>query len=178
LCRLHHRPQWAKLLAGLDAPEGGQFRLDDTPTADRNRDAFRQQFSSVFSDFYLFDSLLGMADNDVDTNALDYLRLLRLDHKVEVKDGAFSTVDLSSGQRKRLALLTAYLEDRPIYLFDEWAADQDTVFKNIFYDQLLPELKARGKTVMVISHEDRYYDVADRFDQAGKRATGIRQGTG
>ncbi|MCB1035646.1 MAG: cyclic peptide export ABC transporter, partial [Acidobacteria bacterium] len=65
-------------------------------------------------------------------------------------------------QRKRLALVTALLEDRPVYLFDEWAADQDPEFKEVFYHQLLPELKARGKTAIVISHDDRYYDVADR----------------
>ena len=82
---------------------------------------------------------------------------------MEVKDGALSTLSLSQGQRKRLALLTAYLEDRPIYLFDEWAADQDPYFKEIFYLQLLPELKAKGKTVLVISHDDRYYYMADRI---------------
>jgi putative ATP-binding cassette transporter len=80
-----------------------------------------------------------------------------------VRDGVLSTVDLSQGQRKRLALMTAYLEDRPIYLFDEWAADQDPVFKEVFYLALLPELKARGKTVIVISHDDHYFHVADRI---------------
>jgi putative ATP-binding cassette transporter len=79
-----------------------------------------------------------------------------------VKDGVLSTTALSQGQRKRLALLTAYLEDRPIYLFDEWASDQDPFFRDIFYKQLLPELKRRGKTVFVISHDDRYFDIADR----------------
>ena len=92
-----------------------------------------------------------------------YLIQLQLNHKVEIKDGALSTIDLSQGQRKRLALLTAYLEDRPCYIFDEWAADQDPEFKTIFYHHLLPELKARGKMVLVISHDDRYYGVADRI---------------
>ena len=78
-------------------------------------------------------------------------------------DGAFTTTALSQGQRKRLALLTAYLEDRPVYLFDEWAADQDPLFKKVFYTQLLPELRARGKAVLVISHDDRYFGVADRI---------------
>ena len=91
-----------------------------------------------------------------------YLAQLQLDHKVKVEDGALSTIELSQGQRKRLALLTAYLEDRPIYLFDEWAADQDPLFKEIFYHQLLPELKAKEKALIVISHDDRYYHVADR----------------
>ena len=73
-----------------------------------------------------------------------------------------SSTDLSQGQRKRLALLTAYLEDRPIYLFDEWAADQDPEFKEVFYHQLVPELRALGKTIIVITHDDRYFHLADR----------------
>ena len=88
---------------------------------------------------------------------------MKLSHKVEIKNGRLSTTDLSQGQRKRLALLTAYLEDRPICIFDEWAADQDPQFKNLFYMKLLPELKAKGKTVIVISHDDRYYQAADRI---------------
>jgi putative ATP-binding cassette transporter len=99
----------------------------------------------------------------LDTQAQEYLRLLQLDHKVKIKNGKLSTTNLSQGQRKRLTLLTAYLEDRPICLFDEWAADQDPVFKEIFYTKLLPELRDRGKTVLVISHDDRYFHVADRI---------------
>lgn len=79
-----------------------------------------------------------------------------------MKSGQFSTVDLSQGQRKRLALLTAYLEDRPIYLFDEWAADQDPVFKEIFYTEILSSLRQRRKAVVVISHDDRYYKLGDQ----------------
>jgi putative ATP-binding cassette transporter len=88
---------------------------------------------------------------------------LQLDHKVKIRDGHLSTVDLSQGQRKRLALLTAYLEDRPFYLFDEWASDQDPQFKDIFYRQLLPELRARGKTIVVITHDEKYFACADRL---------------
>ena len=87
---------------------------------------------------------------------------LQLDHKVSVEGGVFSTVELSQGQRKRLALVTAYLEDRPFYVFDEWAADQDPLFKELFYTTLLADLKARGKTVVVITHDDHYFHLADR----------------
>ena len=103
------------------------------------------------------------AATELDAQAEEYLIQLQLNHKVEIKDGQLSTLDLSQGQRKRLALLTAYLEDRPFYVFDEWAADQDPLFKEIFYLQILPELKARGKTVLVISHDDRYYNLGDRL---------------
>jgi putative ATP-binding cassette transporter len=153
----------AKLLIGLYSPEQGEIRLDDRPVTDENRDEYRQSFSVVFTDFFLFDSLLGLDDINIDGDARYYLEKLQLDQTVRVRDGVLSTINVSQGQRKRLALLTAYLEDRAIYLFDEWAADQDPVFKEIFYLQLLPELKARGKTVIVISHDDRYYHVADRI---------------
>ncbi len=152
-----------KMLTGLYAPEGGEIRLDDEVITSANRDNYRQLFSVVFSDFYLFESFFGMISPELDAQALDYLVQLQLDHKVQVKDGKLSTTDLSQGQRKRLALLTAYLEDRSIYVFDEWAADQDPQFKEIFYYQLLPDLTARGKTVIVISHDDRYFHVADRI---------------
>ena len=152
-----------KLLTGLYTPETGDIRLNGEPVTERNQTFYRRHFSAVFSDFYVFESLLGMRAPDLDARAQDYLVLLQLDRKVEISDGKLSTVNLSQGQRKRLALLTAYLEDRPIYVFDEWAADQDPLFKEIFYERLLPELKAHGKTVLVISHDDRYYHVADRI---------------
>ena len=154
---------FAKILTGLYAPESGEIQMNGLPVTDENRDHYRQNFSVVFSEFYLFEKLLGLGHPDLDSRASEYLTKLQLDHKVEVKDGRFSTTELSSGQRKRLALLTSYLEDRPIYVFDEWAADQDPLFKQLFYHQLLPELKAKGKTVIVISHDDRYYHIADRI---------------
>ena len=152
----------AKLILGLYAPETGQVKLNGEDITDENRESYRQYFSVVFTDFYLFDSLIGLDQTGLDERAQKYLSMLQLDKVVEVKDGKLSTIRLSQGQRKRLALLTAYLEDRPIYLFDEWAADQDPLFKEVFYYQLLPELKSRGKTVIVISHDDHYYHVADR----------------
>jgi putative pyoverdin transport system ATP-binding/permease protein len=153
----------AKLLTGLYLPESGQIYLDGEAITDANRDYYRQHFSVVFSDFFLFESLLGLESNELDDQAREYLVQLQLEHKVQVNKGALSTIDLSQGQRKRLALLTAFLENRSFYVFDEWAADQDPLFRDIFYLQILPELKARGKTVLVISHDDRYYHLGDRL---------------
>jgi putative ATP-binding cassette transporter len=152
----------AKLLTGLYAPEAGEVRLDGAPVTDATRDRYRELWTVVFSDAFVFDRLLGAVAPDLDARAREYLVRLQLDHKVTVSGGVLSTTELSQGQRKRLALLAAYLDDRPIYLFDEWASDQDPLFKEVFYRQLLPELKGRGKAVVVISHDDRYYDVADR----------------
>ena len=153
----------AKILTGLYPPESGQIYLDGIAVTDRNRDDYRQLFSAVFGDFYLFESLLGLEKTNLDEQARQYLRQLHLQHKVKIKDGRLSTTALSHGQRKRLALLTAYLEDRPFYVFDEWASDQDPYFRDIFYAQLLPELKARGKTALVITHDEKYFDYGDRL---------------
>ena len=152
----------AKLIAGLYIPESGEIQLDGNSITDTNREWYRQYFSAVFSDFYLFNRLTGAETLTLDSQAQTYLEKLQLAQKVSVTAGQLSTTALSQGQRKRLALLAAYLEDRSIYLFDEWAADQDPVFREVFYKQLLGELKARGKTILVISHDDRYFHLADR----------------
>lgn len=152
-----------KLLMGLYEPEAGEIRVDNKPVTMNERDDYRQQFSAVFFDFYLFERLFGFESKESDAESQKYLDLLQLSHKLTIKNGELSTIDLSQGQRKRVALLNAYLEDRPIYIFDEWAADQDPQFKRIFYYELVPELKSRGKTVIVISHDDRYYSLADRL---------------
>ena len=152
-----------KLITGLYIPEKGKLLFDGQPITDENREWYRQQFSVVFYDFYLFDRLLGIEGNYSEKEIKDYLIRLEIENKVQVKNGVLSTLNLSQGQRKRLALLTAYLEDRPLYIFDEWASDQDPVFKEIFYKKLLPELKERGKTVIAVSHDDRYFQEADRI---------------
>jgi putative ATP-binding cassette transporter len=151
----------AKLLTGLYVPEAGEIRLNGRLIDDANREWYRQHFSVVFSDFYLFERFLGL--HQIDERVQEYLVKLQLEHKVKVEDGRLSTTNLSQGQRKRLALLTVYLEDRPIYLFDEWASDQDPIFKKTFYEQILPQLKAKGKTVLVISHDEQYFGIADRI---------------
>jgi putative pyoverdin transport system ATP-binding/permease protein len=154
----------AKLITGLYVPESGEIQVDGQPVTTPSREHYRQLFSTVFADFHLFDRLLGLADGNKTARAQAYLERLQLSRKVRIDEkGALSTTDLSTGQRKRLALLTAYLEDRPVYLFDEWAADQDPLFKEVFYRELLPDLKAAGKAVVVISHDNRYFDVADRL---------------
>jgi putative ATP-binding cassette transporter len=154
---------FVKLLTGLYAPENGAIYLNDEPIGPDNKEAYRRHFSAVFSDFYLFETMLGLVNNELDQRASEYLQRLKLAHKVQIEKGKLSTTDLSQGQRKRLALLTAFLEDRPIYIFDEWAADQDPYFKDFFYMNLLPDLIAKHKTVFVITHDDRYYHLAERI---------------
>ena len=152
-----------KLLLGLYPPQTGEILLNGNAVNAPERDDYRQLFTTVFADYYLFDDLVqGSAAQSLDS-AKKYLERLEIAHKVSVKDGVFSTTDLSTGQRKRLALVNAWLEERPVLVFDEWAADQDPAFRRIFYTELLPDLKRLGKTIIVISHDDRYFDIADQL---------------
>jgi len=152
----------ANLLVGIFPADSGQLLLNGNPVAADDIQHWRQHFSVIFSDFFLFDDAVFVTDR-TQAQVEHLLNLLKLSHKVSFSNGRFSTVALSQGQRKRLALLLSWLEDRPIYLFDEWAADQDPEFKAIFYHELLPMLKAEGKTVIAITHDDRYFHLADRL---------------
>ena len=153
----------AKLIVGLYLPEMGEIFLNGRRIELHQREWYRQHFSVVFADFYLFDRLLGLDNPNLDVQAQTYLQRLRLDHKVTIQQGKLSTTNLSQGQRKRLTLLTTYLENRPICLFDEWASDQDPSFKELFYTEFLPQLRDQGKTVLVITHDDRYFHLCDRL---------------
>ncbi len=151
-----------KLVAGLYGPDSGDVRLDGHRIADPDREAYRQLFSIVFADGHLFRDFLGLSAPGIAKLVRDRLLELGLAPMVSVRGSTFSTVDLSQGQRRRLALLGALLEDRPICIFDEWAANQDPSFKQIFYHKLLPELRAAGKALLVISHDESHFDIADR----------------
>ena len=151
-----------KLLLGLYPPQTGEIRLNGEAVTAQTRDDYRQLFTTIFADYYLFDDVV-QGDTQIPADATQYLERLEIAHKVSVRDGVFTTTDLSTGQRKRLALINAWLEQRPILVFDEWAADQDPTFRRIFYTELLPDLKRLGKTIIVISHDDRYFDCADQL---------------
>lgn len=164
----------AMLLLGFYEPEAGAIKLNGVQVSRANLPFYRRYFSAVFAEFHLFDEVFAGDHPELTQQAGQYLAKLGLSHKVKVEANRFSTTSLSLGQRKRMALVSAYLEDRPIYLFDEWAADQDPSFKRIFYTHLLPDLKRRGKTIIVISHDDGYFDCADRVIklESGKLASG------
>lgn len=150
-----------KLLTGLYHPHSGTLSVDGQLITAANLGWYRARFSTIFSDYHLFDRLYGLPDVDPD-DVTDLLRTMELDKKTAYVDGRFTSVELSSGQRKRLALVVALLEDRPVLVFDEWAADQDPPFRQYFYRTILRDLKARGKTIVAVTHDDRYFDQADR----------------
>lgn len=146
-----------KLLGGLFVPDSGTIELDGQRIDNSTREHFRSLVSAIFTDYHLFKRLYGISDSD----PAEFERLLQqfqLNKKTHLTDDEFVTLDLSGGQRKRLALVVALLEKRPILLLDEWTSDQDPEFRRYFYDQLLPALKQAGKTIVVVTHDDRYLD--------------------
>ncbi|MBM4254550.1 MAG: cyclic peptide export ABC transporter [Deltaproteobacteria bacterium] len=150
-----------KLLTTLYYPPAGQIQLDGAPLTTDTYARYRNLFSIIFSDFHLFDRLYGLPDVDP-TRVEHLLQFLEIQDKTSFVDGRFVNQELSSGQRKRLALLVTLLEDRPIQVFDEWAADQDPIFRRYFYEHILLDMKRQGKTIIVATHDDRYFHVADR----------------
>ena len=151
-----------KLILGLYEPSEGEIRYDGELITNSNRDDYRQNFSAIFFDFFLFEQLIE-SDPATEAEICRYLERLDIAHKVSVYAGCFTTVDLSAGQRKRLALVETFTEKRPIVVLDEWAAEQDPTFRRIFYREIVPEMKRRGQTLIVVSHDDRYFDAADRL---------------
>lgn len=150
-----------KLLTGLYPPRSGSIRIDGISLDRDSVASYRELFSIVFGDFFLFEKLYGLKDIDPErVNGL--LREMDLDKKTAFSQGRFTNVNLSTGQRKRLALIAALLDDKPVCVFDEVAADQDPVFRKYFYETFLAKLKNEGKTVIAVSHDDRYFHVADR----------------
>ncbi|GJA14640.1 multidrug ABC transporter permease/ATP-binding protein [Aeromonas caviae] len=149
----------AMLLTGLYQPVSGRILLDGEPVTDRN--GYLGLFSAIFTDYHLFQHLLGPEPKEA--LVAEWLERLQMGSKLAIEDGFIADIDLSQGQRKRVALLLALAEQREIMLFDEWAADQDPQFRRIFYQVLLPRLKEMGKTVIAISHDDHYFSLADRL---------------
>ena len=151
-----------KVLAGLYPPADGSISVNGVVVGRDNRQSYRNLFSNVFSDFHLFDRLYGINEIDPD-RVRSLLELTDLLHKTSIVGRQITFLSLSSGQRKRLALVVSLLEDKPILLLDEWAAEQDRPFRRKFYREILPWLKQQQrKTVVAVTHDDDYYDVADR----------------
>jgi putative pyoverdin transport system ATP-binding/permease protein len=153
----------AMLLLGLIEPDAGDILLNGVAVSEANRENYRQRFDAIFSDTHLFEKLPIAKNGNELERGNGYLRRFMVPDHVTLDTGVFSTVKLSTGQRKRLALVSLALEDRPIFVFDEVAADQDPEFKRFFYRSILPELKDQGKMIIVITHDDTYFDCADRI---------------
>ena len=150
-----------RILCGLYKAQEGTLFVDDRPVIAGAVQPYRELISSVFTDYHLFRNAYGFGGIEPD-RVYELLVWMKLDHVTGFHDGRFDSINLSAGQRKRLALVVALLEDRPIIVLDEWASDQDPGFRRVFYREILPRLKQEGKTVIAVTHDDHYFDAADR----------------
>jgi putative ATP-binding cassette transporter len=151
-----------KVITALYRPGGGRILVDGQVLTKEEYPAYRSCFSAIFSDYHLFSRMYGL-EKVPEERVQKLLELMRLEEKTAFRNGRFETQELSTGQRKRLAMIVALLEDRPFYILDEWAADQDPEFREFFYKQLLVQLKNEGKTLLLATHDDRYFHLADRI---------------
>jgi putative pyoverdin transport system ATP-binding/permease protein len=151
-----------KTLLGLYTPEKGTVRINEEAVGKEDHTLLQKLFSPVFSDFYLFDKLYGISEVDSE-KAQRYLEIFELEKKVKIENRKFSTTKLSMGQRKRLALIASLLENKPIIVLDEWAADQDPYFRQKFYEEIVPLLKQEDRTILAVTHDDKYYHTADKL---------------
>lgn len=151
-----------KLMTALYAPSQGEIRFNGERLIPGLVSTYRDIFSTIFTDFYLFRRVPGL--REVERPLIDgLLRKLELTGITDIQDGCVTNLNLSTGQKKRLALILSYLDDKPVCVFDEWAADQDPVFRKTFYEVLLPEMRAQGKAVVAVTHDDHYFHTADRI---------------
>jgi len=155
------KSSFIKLLTGLYHPQHGKLLLDNKVVGSPQLAGYRALMAPVFSDFHLFMHLYGLGEVDR-TEAEELLRWMEMEGVVGMEGNQFTRTKLSTGQRKRLALVAALLEKKPILILDEWAADQDAYFRHKFYREILPKLKQRGITIIAVTHDDRYFDAADR----------------
>ncbi|HRI63650.1 MAG TPA: cyclic peptide export ABC transporter [Polyangium sp.] len=150
-----------KVLCGLYVPTRGSLALGQRAITAKTVAAYREKIAAIFADYHLFSKAYGMLDAEPDT-VTQFLREMQINDKTSFRNGEFSPRKLSTGQKKRIAMAIALFDDRPIFVLDEWAADQDPEFRKYFYEKLIPALKRKGKTVIAVSHDDRYFHIADR----------------
>jgi putative ATP-binding cassette transporter len=151
-----------KLITGLYTRSSGTIRVNSTELGPRQMSSYRELLSAIFTDFHLFDALYGLEGIEPRV-VMGWLEKMKVEHKTEFENGRFTHSNLSTGQRKRLAMIVALLEKRELLVFDEWAADQDQEYRGYFYETLLPALKEEGKTIVAVTHDDRYFHIADHL---------------
>ena len=154
------KTSFIRILTGLIAPDSGRIYLNGTEIDAAHSQAYRDLFSAIYSDFHLFRKLYGMYDA-TEEEVEEWLKKLELPERIKFMNHTFSDLNLSTGQKKRIALIVSIMERRPIIVLDEWASDQDPEFRKFFYEKIIPELRAMNKIVIAITHDDHYFHLAD-----------------
>ncbi|MBD0258365.1 MAG: cyclic peptide export ABC transporter [Cytophagales bacterium] len=152
------------LLTGLYRPVSGAIYLNDQLVTPDRYPAYTDQITAIFCNNYLFSENYDEIDlQGKDTPLSRYVDMMALADVIRV-DPERNVIEnrLSRGQQKRLSMIYALLEERDVFVLDEWAAEQDPGFRAYFYKEFLPRLNAMGKTVVAITHDDEYFHCAKR----------------
>jgi putative ATP-binding cassette transporter len=149
------------VLAGLLDPVSGTIEVDGVALKPEDMNNYRAQFSAIFTTFHVFRQLYGLEGTPAEL-ADETVERVRLSGITSIRSEGISRLDLSAGQRRRLALAIALLEDRNVMILDEFVADQDPEQREYFFGTLLPWLKSRGKTLVISTHDLHWLPYCDR----------------
>ena len=147
-------------LTGLYAPTKGQILFDEEENI---TEQIQSLTAAVFTDNHIFSKNYEEYELENNIEYKEYLKLMELEEVVGNDKDSSVRRKFSKGQSKRMSLIFALLEDKPILILDEWAADQDPYFRKFFYEELIPKFKQEGKTIIAVTHDDAYFHQADRI---------------
>lgn len=164
-----------KLLCGLYTPRGGKLLIDGVPVNEYDKEELVRMYSVVFQDIYLLpvsiveNILLGQSLN---RERLD--RVMRLsgmdevcshlpdgENTLLVKELSEQAIELSGGQKQKLALARALYKDGSVVILDEPTAALDPMAEDEVYRQY--DCMTRGKTAVFISHRLASTQFCDRI---------------
>lgn len=150
------------VIAGLLDLAEGSIEVDGVVLKPQDMAAYRSHISAIFAQFHVFRQMYGLENIDT-TKAAAVFEKVGLKDMTGIDNATITRLDLSAGQRRRLALAIVLLEDRDFLILDEFVADQDPGQREYFFKTLLPELKSRGKTILVSTHDMQWIDCCDRL---------------
>ena len=154
---------FVKLLTGLYPPTSGNICMNDSKIGASSYASYRNEIAAVFTDNYLFsENYDGFDLSDKNLKLAEFVGMMNMTQILRIENQKFD-LNLSKGQMKRLALINGLLEDKPVLVLDEWAAEQDPEFRRYFYREILPILLQAGKTIIAVTHDDQYTGCAQRL---------------
>jgi putative ATP-binding cassette transporter len=149
------------ILTGLYQPSEGEVILNGQNS--NQKTPTQNLISAVFTDNHIFSHNYDDYSLENNKDYQELLKIMELDNVILDDKEESARRPFSKGQSKRMSMIFALLEEKPILVLDEWAADQDPHFRKYFYENLLPRLKQEGKTIIAVTHDDAYFKYADRI---------------
>ena len=161
------------MLGALLKPTEGTIKLDglELSALSENKlpDVRLQHFGFIFQDFNLLSALnvqdnvsiaaelMGISRKEAREKAASLLTELGLGQRLR-----FPPEKLSGGEKQRVAIARALINDPALILADEPTANLDSSHGHETMRLLREIAKTRGRSVVIVSHDQRIRDIADR----------------